>query len=106
MIDAKFLRIRFDKIDGFIIVYDEIRYLVLFGKEKHDFIYSRIRYLIGVKNGITNDISHNYAKTKVDLYDFLPLEKTVTFHNVNNNYYYNIFLEKASYKLPKKIFFV
>ena len=27
------LRIRFDKIDGFIRVYDETRYLVLFGTE-------------------------------------------------------------------------
>ena len=31
---AKHLRIRFDKIDRFIRVYDETRYLVLFGSEK------------------------------------------------------------------------
>ena len=42
---------------------------------------------------------------KVGSYDYLPLEKTMTFHNVimltksvlnkdKNNYYYNIFLEK------------
>ena len=41
---------------------------------------------------------HNYPKIKVDSYDYLPLEKTLTFHNViilikpvfnkdKNNYY-------------------
>ena len=39
------LRIRFDKIDGFTRTYHGTRYLVLFGSEKIDFIYSRIRYL-------------------------------------------------------------
>ena len=41
---------------------------------------SRIRYLIGVKGGITQVIFHNYAKMKVDSFDSLPLEKTMTFH--------------------------
>ena len=45
--------------------YDGTRYLVLFGSEKHDFIYNRIRYLISVKSSITFVISHNYAKIKV-----------------------------------------
>ena len=109
---AKPLRIRFDKIDGFIRVYDGSRYLVLFGREKYDFIYNRIRYLIRVKSGIKYVIYCNYAKIKVDSYDSLPLEKTITFHNFKiliksvfnkdkNNCYYNIFLEKASYELPK-----
>ena len=57
-------------------VYDGARYLVLFEGEKYDFIYSRIRYLIGIKTGITYVISHNYAKIKVDLYDSLSLEKS------------------------------
>ena len=65
-IDAKPLRIRFDKIDGFIRVYDRTRYLVLFGSEKNDFFYNRIRYLIGVKSGILYVISQNCAKVKVD----------------------------------------
>ena len=70
------------------------------------------RYLMGVKSGITYVISHNYPKIKVDWYDSLPLEKALTFHNViiliksvcnndKNHYYYNIFLEKCSYQLPK-----
>ena len=33
LIDSKLLRIRFDKIDGFIRIYDETRYLTLFGSE-------------------------------------------------------------------------
>ena len=66
-------------------------------------IYKRLRYLLGVKSSITYVISHNYAKTKVDSYDSLPLEKK-TFHIAviliksiftkdKNNYYYNKFFE-------------
>ena len=72
---VKPLRIRFDKIDGFIRVYDRTRYLFSFGGEKNNFIYNRIRYLIGVKSGITYDVSHNYAKIKAESYNSLPLEK-------------------------------
>ena len=36
MITAKLLRIRFDKIDGFIRVYNETTYLLLFGSAKYD----------------------------------------------------------------------
>ena len=64
LIDAKPLHIRCHKIDGFIRVYDGTRYLVLFGSEKYDFIYNRIRYLIGLKSGIKYINSHNYAKKK------------------------------------------
>ena len=53
MVGAKLLRIRFDKVDRFIKVYDGNRSLVLFSPEKHDAIYNKIRYLIGQKNGIT-----------------------------------------------------
>ena len=42
LIDAKPLRIRFDKINGFIRVYDETRYLLRAGKL--DSIYNKIRY--------------------------------------------------------------
>ena len=40
------LRIRFNKVDAFIRVCDGTRYLVLFGREKYDVIYNRIRYLV------------------------------------------------------------
>ena len=63
---AKPLRIRFDKVEGFIRVYDGTRYLVLFGSEKDNVIFNRIRYFIGVKSGITYVFPHNYARIKVD----------------------------------------
>ena len=107
------LTFRFDKIDGFIRVYDGTRYLVLFGTEKHDFIYNRITYFIVVKSGITYIIYQNCAKIKVDSYESVLLEKAITFLNVlkliksvfykdKSNYYYNLFLAKSSYELPKK----
>ena len=42
----------------------DTRWLVLFGCEKYNSIYNRIRYLISVKSGITYITSHNYAKVK------------------------------------------
>ena len=101
--------IKFNKIDGFVRVYVGTRYIVLFGAEKYDSIYNKVRYYIGIKGGITYVFSHNYARFKVDSYDFLLLEKTFNFHNVKkliksvcnkdkNNCYYNILLEKRSYK--------
>ena len=84
MIGDKPLHIRLDKIDGFIWVFDGSRHLVLFEAEKFDFIYNRIRYLVGVKSGITYVVSDNYAEIKIDSYDYLPLEKTLAFDNVIN----------------------
>ena len=79
---AKPLRIRFETIDGFIKIYDGIRYLVLFGPERYDTINNRIRYLISEKCGITDIISHNFARIRIDSYNYLPIEKTLAFHNV------------------------
>ena len=70
---AKPLLVRFNKIERFIRVYDGTRYLVLFGGEKYDFIYNRIRYLLGVVWRMF--FSHNHAKIKVDSYNSLSLEK-------------------------------
>ena len=39
LIDSKLLHIRFDKIDGFIRIYDGPRYLTWLGSEKYDAIY-------------------------------------------------------------------
>ena len=61
------------------------------------------------KSGIADGINHNFARIRINLYNFLPIEKILTFHNVmiliksvveknKNDYYYNIFLEKGSYK--------
>ena len=105
MIGAKPLHIRFDKVDGFIRACDGTKYLVLFGPEKYDAFYNRIRYLISQKSSITYVFSHNYARIKIDSYDVLPLEKTLTLHVIiliksvlnknKNRYYSNIFLEKC-----------
>ena len=103
LIGVKPLRI----VDEFSRVYDWTRYLVLFRCEKYHSIFNIIRYLIRVKSSIAYVISYNYAKIEVDLYDSLPLGKTLTFHDViilikavfnkdKNNYYYNIFIEQAS----------
>ena len=43
-IAVKPLLIRFNKLDEFIRVYDGTSYLILFGKEKYDAIYIKIRY--------------------------------------------------------------
>ena len=53
MIGVKPWPITFNKINGFIRVYDGTRYLLLFEDEEYDFIYNRIRFLIGVKRGLT-----------------------------------------------------
>ena len=82
MIGTKSLCIRSNKINGFIRVYDGTRYLVLFGAEKYYFIYNWISYLIEVISGIIYVISHNYAKIKAYRYNSLPLEKTLTLHDV------------------------
>ena len=78
----KLIDIRFDKVNGFIRVYDSARYLTLFKLGKYCAIFNRIRYLIRVKSGITYVIYHNYERSKVGSCDSWTLEKTLTFHNV------------------------
>ena len=75
MIGTKPKRIRFDKVNRFIRVYDGARYLVLFGAEKYDLNYYRIKYFVGVKSDIKYVISHKYENIKVDAYNRLPIEK-------------------------------
>ena len=53
LIGSNPLCIRFKKVDGFIRVYDGTSDLLLFGDEKYDSMYIRIRYLIGVNSDIT-----------------------------------------------------
>ena len=75
----------------------------------YDKTYDRIRCLISKRSGITNSINYNFARIRIDSYDYLPIEKTLTFHSViiliksvvnknENKYHYNIFLEKGLYK--------
>ena len=100
LVVSKPLRIRFDKTDGFIRIYDVTTYLTLFSSEKYDAIYDRIRCLISLKSGITCIISHYFAKIKVYSYNSLPIEKNID--KGKNHYYYKIFLEKCFYQLVKK----
>ena len=58
MIGEKPLRITLYEVDGFIIVYDGTRHLVLSSSDDYDIS------------------SHDYAKIKVDSYDYLPLQKS------------------------------
>ena len=100
----------FDKIDGFIRVCGgEFRYLVLFNHGLFDTICDKIKHLMSEKSVITDSINHNFGKIRIDSYNSLPIENILTFHYViilinsvvnkdNNNYYYNIFLEKGSNK--------
>ena len=120
LIGAKPLRTRFDKIYGFIRIYDGTRYLVLLGSEKYEDICNRMRDLISLKSSIIYVFSHYYAKINADSYDSLPIEKRLTLLGVTiliksvlnkdqNHYYYEIFLEKCFYQLAKnqsQIFFL
>ena len=45
LIDSKPLRIRLNKLDGFIRIYDGTRYLTSLGSEIYASIYNRFRYL-------------------------------------------------------------
>ena len=101
------MHIRLDKIDGFIRVCYRTKYLVLFGLMMS--LTIRLDSLLVEKSSATCVFSHNNAKMKIDSYNLLPLEKTLTLHNFiiftksvfhkdQNHYYYNIFLEKYSYR--------
>ena len=90
------LYIKFDKTDEFIKFYDGIGYLVLFGGGFYDEIFDRIKYLISKKSGTTDSINHNFVRIRIDSYNSLPIEKTLTFHvmihiksvvNENKNHY-------------------
>ena len=99
---AKPLPIRLDKIDGFIIIHDKIRYLVLFDYSYCCKIYDKIKYLISEKSSITDSINHNFVRIVIVHMVLYLLKKYWILKSVvnkdKNNYYYNIFLEKASSK--------
>ena len=79
MIGAKFWRIRFDKIHGFIRVFVWTRYLIFFSPEKCDAVYNRIKHIIRQESIIMYVFSKHYRKIKVDSYDSLPAEKNMGF---------------------------
>ena len=58
------MRIRYDKIDGFIKIHSYVRYLVLFD-EWYDKIWCRIKYFVSKGSGITDSINHNFAIIRI-----------------------------------------
>ena len=74
-------------------IYDRTRYITLFGSEKYEAIYNRIRYLISRKSCIT------YILT---LHDVTINIKSALNKDENSHYYYEKLLEKRSYYLAKK----
>ena len=74
------MRINFDEIDRFIVSLDgKFKHLVLFGYGFLHKICHKIKYLINTKSGITNSISHNFGKIRIDSYNFLPIKKNIKF---------------------------
>ena len=65
------LRIRFDKIHGFIKRYDGIRYLVLLGHSWYGETCDGIKYLMCEKSSITDSINHKFAAIKIDSFNSL-----------------------------------
>ena len=65
LIVGKPMRIRLDKVDGFIRVCDGTRSLKLFKLGKYREIFNKIRYLMGVKSSVTYVISINMEKSKM-----------------------------------------
>ena len=104
LIGAKPLNIRFYKIHGFIRNYDGNRYLTLFGSEKYDVIYNRVKYVIGIKSAITYVSSHYYAKIKLILM-IAYRKKTVTVSCYNTQCQFSIKLRiTTTITYPQKIF--
>ena len=70
------LRIRFDKIYGFIISLDgKIKHVMLFDYGLFNKICDKSKYLISKKKGVTNSINHNFGKIRIDSYNALPIKK-------------------------------
>ena len=79
--NAKPLCIRFNKINEFIKTHNGIRCLVLFDYGWLDNVIGWCDYAIGLgkKMGIIVSINHNLGKTRIDLYNSLPIGKILTF---------------------------
>ena len=71
--------ITFDKLDGFIRIFDGTRYLTLLDSEIFNAIYDKIRYLQSLKSRIAYIFSNYFAKTKVDSSDYLLNRKNINF---------------------------
>ena len=101
------LRIIFDKVDRYTIIYDGTKYLTLFhSDEKYESVFDGIKYLIMSKSIISDVYFHKYSNIKVNSDNDLLLEKIFNIQNVvmlmksafnknHNHYKYQTFLEKC-----------
>ena len=87
MIGAKTLHLRFDKVVGFIRIYDGTRYSVLFRPEKYDAIYNGTGFLM----------NHNIVISCTIFLIFM--QKSKFFHMV-------LYLEKKTLTLCNFIIFI
>ena len=53
----------------------EIKHLILFDYRLFNQIFNKIKYLITRKRGITNSITYNFGKIRIDSYNSLPIKK-------------------------------
>ena len=72
---AKPFRIRFHEIDGFIKIYDRLRYLVLFDYGWCDNICDMIKYLITKKSSIRDSINNNFGTISIGSYNLYLYRK-------------------------------
>ena len=69
------MSIRFGEIDGFIKIYDGIRYLVLLDFGQFHKICDRIKYPLSKKSGITDRINLDLGRIRIHPYNPLGIEK-------------------------------
>ena len=93
--------IRFDKLNGFIRIYEITRHITSSDSENYDDIYNRLRYPKSRNISIAYIFSY-FAKIKVGSCDSLIIEKRLNLSNViilnksafnkdKSHYYYQIF---------------
>ena len=73
---AKPLSISFDKICGVVNIFDGTIYLELFDSWFYNRIHDKINYLIGEKNDYKYGINKNFARIRIDSYNYLTIKKT------------------------------
>ena len=70
------MRIRFDKVDG------KIEHLILFDYGLFNKIRDKIKHLMNLKVVLQKSINHSFGKARIDSFNYLPIKKIMTFHNV------------------------